>query len=92
MIENQSTYAKIKILRSLFSKRMKKPFHVMVFKDRNEKIAYDGFLVTLPNCSRKYSKKHMNELREQHVKEPMIKSSTLNKKEKPITLMYYLKD
>lgn len=92
MMENKSTYVKIKILRSLFSKSMKKPFHVAVFEDRSKKISYDSFLITLPNCSKNYSKKHMSELREQHLRDPIVKSYTLNQKEKPITLMYYLKD
>lgn len=93
-IENQSTYAKFKILRSLFSKKMKKPFHIMVFEDRSKKLAYDHLFRSMLGYNNDYSKKKIPKSYEPdgHYRDAIIKSMTLNKKEKPITLLYYLKE
>lgn len=105
IIENRQTYAKIKILSSLFSRKGKKQFNIMIFESRFEKIKFDSFLKIMPRNS-EYSKKNLKNFKNlendfyrvpiqetrNEFKKPLIKSMTLNKKEKPITLLYYLKN
>lgn len=94
MIENRYTYAKFKILRSLFSKRIKKPFHIMVFTDKKEKIAYDLEILSRDVSSSNYSKKHRNNYTHKYgrMHYDYFSSLTSNTKSKPITLTYYLND
>lgn len=91
MIKNRSTYAKIKILRSLFAKKIKKPFSVIVFKTYEQKIYYDLKAIKKhfgPDAN--YSKRHSKNLDEYTNLSILVYSRTSNIKTKPITLTYYL--
>lgn len=96
MIENRHTYAKLKILRSLFSKRKQRPFHVKVFMTKLEKYKYDNFISKFPRTGNGYAKRnrkileHLEDM--YHLPEPVANSVTLRNNERPITLTYYLED
>jgi hypothetical protein len=93
MIENRYTYAKLKILRSLFSKRKQRPFHIKVFMTKLEKNKYDNFISKLPRTRKDYAKKNKEASENTYdILEPMVNSVSLRNNERPITLTYYLED
>lgn len=89
VIEN----SRLKILVSLFGKRKKKPFHVLVFNTLQEKASFDkmNFAYKHKNFGKKNDdviEKNKHRLR---YKDAIIKSLS-SVKNKSITLTYYLKE
>lgn len=90
---NVAQKPKFKILTSLFGKRKKKPFHVLVFNTLHEKASFDK--MTFAYKHKNFGKKNENIIEKTkhrlRYKDAIIKSFS-NNKNRPITLTYYLKE
>lgn len=90
---NLAQTPKFKILTSLFGKRKKKSFHVLIFNTLQEKASFDKmtFAYKHKNFGKKNEDKIEKNMHRLRYKDAVIKSFS-SFKNKPITLTYYFKE